>query len=97
VGKARILQSFYQGVGGSSWANSVTQYCQGVPSGTVFLQTAQVPQPVIRRAFSRESLPTTGASHRHIPVSSQLAAEAVSAAQHFGNTTGASKCERTVT
>src|SRR6266403_5144484 len=35
-GESALLQSFYQGVGGSSWANSVTQYCEGVPSGTVF-------------------------------------------------------------
>src|SRR5438309_463121 len=34
-GEAAILENFYRGVGGSSWANSVTQYCQGVPSGTV--------------------------------------------------------------
>src|SRR5438445_7448276 len=35
-GESALLQSFYQGVGGNSWANSVTQYCEGVPSGTVF-------------------------------------------------------------
>src|SRR4029077_15982608 len=35
-GEAAILQKFYHGVGGSSWLNSVTQYCQGVPSGTYF-------------------------------------------------------------
>src|SRR5215469_15398691 len=41
--EAGILQSFYSGVGGSSWANSVTQYCQGVPSGTVFCNGAGTP------------------------------------------------------
>ena len=28
------IQGFFGGVGGSSWANSTTQYCQGVASGT---------------------------------------------------------------
>ena len=28
------VQGFFGSVGGSSWANSTTQYCQGVPSGT---------------------------------------------------------------
>src|SRR5207253_2008561 len=29
------VSNFFSGVGGSSWANSTTQYCQGVPAGTV--------------------------------------------------------------
>jgi len=33
-GEAAIQQSFFNGVGGSSWNNSVTQYCQGVATGT---------------------------------------------------------------
>src|SRR5579862_1047342 len=33
-GESSILQNFYSGVGGSSWLNSVTQYCQGVSFGT---------------------------------------------------------------
>jgi len=28
------VQGFFRGVGGSSWASSMTQYCQNVPSGT---------------------------------------------------------------
>src|SRR5256885_9037688 len=35
-GEAARVQSFLQGVGGSPWLNSVTQYCQGVALGTVF-------------------------------------------------------------
>src|SRR6185437_9921136 len=34
-GEAAIQQSFFSGVGGSSWNNSVTQYCEGVVTGTV--------------------------------------------------------------
>lgn len=42
-GESAILQSFYKGVFGSSWLNSVTQYCQGVPTGTVFCSGAGMP------------------------------------------------------
>src|SRR5947199_2618444 len=42
-GEATILQNFYKGAGGSSWLNSVTQYCQGVSSGTVFCNGAGMP------------------------------------------------------
>ena len=30
-GEAAIQQKFFNGVGGSSWNNSVTQYCEGAP------------------------------------------------------------------
>ena len=42
-GEASILTSFYGGVGGSSWLNSVTQYCQGVASGTVSCNGKGIP------------------------------------------------------
>jgi hypothetical protein len=38
-----ILQSFCTGVGGSSWLNNVTQYCQGVVPGTVFCNGGGMP------------------------------------------------------
>jgi len=87
-GEAGILQSFYSGVGGSSWLNSVTQYCQGVASGSVFCISGT---PAGNQAGmlagvwhdSASSAPTR-------PRQSQLAAEAVRAAQNFGNTTAAS-------
>jgi hypothetical protein len=34
-GEAAIQQSFFNHVGGSAWNNSVTQYCEGVASGTI--------------------------------------------------------------
>src|SRR5947209_887662 len=34
-GEAGILDNFFNHVGGSSWLNSVTQYCQNVPAGTI--------------------------------------------------------------
>src|SRR5262245_8123681 len=34
-GEQGVVTNFLTGVGGSSWLNSVTQYCQGVPVGTI--------------------------------------------------------------
>ena len=88
-GEAGILESFYSGVGGSSWLNSVTQYCQGVSSGTVFCngsgKAAGNPSGIYGGVWADNA---TSAPAR--PTQSQLAAEAVNAAAHFGNTTAAS-------
>jgi hypothetical protein len=87
-GEASMLQNFYKGVGGSSWNNSVTQYCQNVPSGTVFCsgisgaQFAGNPSNVFAGLWADNA--SAAPSH---PRQSQLASEAVRAAQHFGNTT----------
>ena len=88
-GEANILQSFYSGAGGSYWLNSVTQYCQGVTVGTVFCNgagTAAGNQKGIFVAFWADN--TSAAPSK--PRQSQIAAEAVRAAQHFGNTTASS-------
>src|SRR5215831_4752772 len=88
-GEAAILENFYRGVGGSSWANSVTQYCQGVASGTVFCngsgQAAGNPSGIFAGVWADNA--SLAPSH---PRQSQIAAEAVSAAQHFLNTNAAS-------
>jgi serine protease len=87
--EAAILEAFYQGVGGSSWANSVTQYCEGVPGGMVFCngagQAAGNPSGIFA-GFWADNASTAPSKPRQ----SQIAAEAVRAAQHFGNTTAAS-------
>ena len=84
-GEAGILENFYSGAGGSSWLNSVTQYCQGVASGTYFCngagQAAGNPSTLYAGAWSDNGSPAPSS-----PTQSQLAAEAVKAAQHFGNT-----------
>jgi hypothetical protein len=91
-GEAAIQQSFFSGVGGSSWNNSVTQYCQSATTdltGTYFCNGAGT-------AAANPSGPLLGgvwydngsAAPTH-PKQSQLAAEAVAAANHFGNTTAA--------
>jgi serine protease len=82
-GEAALLQSFFQHVGGSSWLNSVTQYCQGVASGTTFCNGAgqaagnQPGMYVATWADDASAAPSR-------PGQSQLAAEAVRAVQHFG-------------
>ena len=88
-GEAAIQQKFFNGVGGSSWNNSVTQYCQGVATGTIFCngagQAASNPSAVLKGVWSDN---TAAAPSR--PSQSQLAAEATAAALHFGKTTAIS-------
>jgi serine protease len=83
-GEAGILQSFLSGVGGSSWNNSVTQYCQGVASGTTFCNGAGTPASNASGVFGGTFVDNAGAAPSR-PSQSQLAAEAVNAAKHFGN------------
>jgi len=88
-GEASILQNFYSGVGGSSWLNSVTQYCQGVASGTIFCSGAGTPAGNQANMFAGVWADNaTSAPSR--PSQSQLAAEAVKAAASFNNKTAAS-------
>jgi hypothetical protein len=88
-GEASILQNFYSGAGGSSWLNSVTQYCQGVATGTVFCngsgQAAGNQSGILGGVWfdNASAAPSK-------PRQSQFAAEAVRAAQHFFNTTASS-------
>jgi len=88
-GEAALVQSFLNGVGNSSWLNSVTQYCQGVSSGTVFCNGAGMaagnPSGILVDVWFDN---TSAAASQ--PSQSQLAAEAVKAAGHFGNTTASS-------
>jgi len=88
-GEAGILKSFYSGVGGSSWANSVTQYCQGVTSGTVSCNGGGTPAGNPAGIFAGVWA-DNASSAPSIPSQSQIADEAVRAAQHFGNNTAAS-------
>jgi hypothetical protein len=90
-GEAASEQSFLSGVGGSSWLNSVTQYCQGVPVSTFFCggisgaQFAGNPSGILAATWR-----DNGSAAPSKPRQSQLAAEAVRAAQHFGNTSSSS-------
>ena len=88
-GEASLLQSFLGKAGGSSWLNSVTQYCQGVSSGTIFCngagQAAGNPSGIYAGSWG-----DNGSAAPSSPTQSQLAAEAVRAAAHFGNTAAGS-------
>ena len=83
-GESALLQSFYKGVGGSAWNNSVTQYCQGVASGTVFCSGAGQAAGNPASMFAGVWADNASAAPRQ-PRQSQLAGEAVRAAAHFGN------------
>ena len=88
-GEASIQQSFFNGVGGSSWNNSVTQYCEGVSSGTIFCNGAGTaatnPSGVLVGVWydNASAAPSK-------PTQSNLASEAINAAAHFSNTTASS-------
>jgi hypothetical protein len=83
-GQAAIQQGFFNGVGGSGWNNSVTQYCEGVATGSTSCSggtAATNPKGVLAGVWYDNS----ASAPRH-PSQSQLAGEAVRAAAHFGNT-----------
>jgi serine protease len=84
-GESAILQNFYRGVGGSSWLNSVTQYCQGVASGTFYCNGAGQAAGNPPSIFAGVWIDNASSSPSR-PRQSQLAAEASKAAAHFGNT-----------
>jgi hypothetical protein len=87
-GEAAILRSFYSNAGGSKWLNSVTQYCQGVSSGTYFCsggQAAGNPSGILAGYWYDNA----GSAPSH-PRQSALASEAVRAAAHWGNTSSSS-------
>lgn len=87
-GEEALLVNFFKGVGGSSWANTNTQFCQGVASGTYFCNGAgQAAGKNI--VFAGAWYDNTAAAPTH-PTQSQLAAEGVKAAAFFGNTTATS-------
>ena len=83
-GEAAVEQNFFNGVGGSSWNNIVTQYCEGVASGTVFCNGAGKPA-VNPTGVLAGVWYDNGAAAPSRPSQSQLASEAINAAAHFGN------------
>jgi hypothetical protein len=83
-GEAAILQGFLGAVGGSSWLKSVTQYCQGVASGTTSCSSgtpAGNPSGILAGYWY-----DNGALAPSHPSQSQLAAEAARAAGNWGVT-----------
>lgn len=88
-GEEGILLNFFKGVGGSSWEDSVTQYCQGVASGTVSCNGSGQAAGNQSNRFAGAWYDNSAQAPRR-PSQSQLAAEAVRAAGFFGNVTSAS-------
>jgi hypothetical protein len=94
-GEEALLASFFAKAGGSSWLRSVTQYCQGVTSGTVFCNGAGTAAGGGVSFSSTASVWYDNASAAPAqPSQSQLAGEAIRAAQHFGNTASGSNNTR---
>src|SRR2546423_3361889 len=95
-GEVALLTSFFNAVGGSSWNNSVTQYCDGVSFGTVSCGTsgnhAANPSGSLLGGVWYD---TTNAAPTH-PSQGDLANEAIRAAANFKNTSASSGVNRTV-
>jgi serine protease len=90
-GEAQLLQNFLNGVWGTSWLNSVTQYCENVSSGTYYCSNSSTG---IAAGNANGRLVAVwsdnAAAAPSQPTQSNLAAEAVAAAAHFGNTSASS-------
>lgn len=90
-GEESLLASFFGKAGGSSWLASVTQYCQGVANGTVYCNGAGTPAGGgVSFSSSTSVWYDSGSAAPSSPSQSQLAAEAIRAAAHFGNTASGS-------
>lgn len=86
-GEKSILQSFFNGIGGSEWNTTVTQYCQGVAYDTcsckgLQAQTAGNPANLLAGSWSDNASPAP--SH---PADSDFQTEVQNAAAYFHNTT----------
>ncbi|HEX3392357.1 MAG TPA: putative Ig domain-containing protein [Solirubrobacteraceae bacterium] len=89
---APVIQAFFKGLGtgGESWSGVMTQYCEGIAAGSTSCPAGA----------AHVGYPTGGAlagvwvdGSAAAPASAtgnQIGAEAVAAAAHFGNTSGAS-------
>jgi hypothetical protein len=89
AGAAPALQNFFRGLYGTAdtWGTIMNQYCEGVPKGTVTCGTSgthithPTSTPLAGVWFDNATAAPSSAT------AAQLAAEAVRAAAHFGNTT----------
>jgi hypothetical protein len=90
-GVAPDLEAFFKGIGAGSetWSGVMTQYCEGVATGSQSCPSgsAQVGYPA-GGAFAGLWEDSSGAAPA-AATSTQIADEAVAAAEHFGNTTTA--------
>ena len=75
---------FFGGVGGTSWNNVVTQYCQNVPSGTQSCSSVSGAVYITNPGSQFGGAWTDTTSVPSSPTQSQIAAAAVRLMQHFG-------------
>ena len=75
-GEVGILRNFFSGMGGTSWLATVTQYCEGVATGTIFCNNAGTAAGNQSGMFVGVWYDNTSAAPSH-PTQSQLASEAV--------------------
>ena len=78
------VQTFFSNVGGSSWINSDTQYCQNVPTGTTTCSGVSGAQFITNPSDQFGSTWNDTTSVPSNPTQSQIAAAAVRLEQHFG-------------
>jgi serine protease len=88
-GQCSIQQGFFSGVGGSSWNNSVTQYCEGIASGSSTCGNGSTPAANPTGVLGGIWVDNAAAAPSR-PRQSNLANEAIKAAAHFGNNSAAS-------
>jgi hypothetical protein len=89
-GEGSQQRNFFKGVGGSTWNNSVTQYCQGVARGTTICGTSGTHATNPAGVYTDANLWADNTNPLPSSITqSALAFEAVRAAAHFGNTTQA--------
>jgi hypothetical protein len=92
-GEAPRVQQLFKGLGtnGETWSGVMTQYCEGVASGATTCPStaAHVGYPAGGQTLAGVWYDNSAASPSQA-TGHQLAAEAVKAAGHFGNTTAAS-------
>ncbi len=86
AGEASLLQGFYSNMGGTQWLSDVTQYCQGLPVGTTNCNGAGAAAGNGAGMLAGVWSDNASAAPTH-PTQTQLAAEALNAANHFGNAT----------
>lgn len=84
-GEASILENFFGDVSGSKWNATVSQYCEGISSGSASCSSGN-PAPTNSVSLGGFWYDSSSAAPRRAS-QAQLAAEAVAAAGHFGNTT----------
>ncbi len=91
-GAVPYQQDFFKGLGsaGDGWSGVLTQYCEGIPAGTI-----QCPSSAPHIQYPKAGSVLAGvwvdnsAAAPQAATETQLGVEAVAAAQHFGNTTEA--------